>query len=95
MNEIVVTLLSPKPGELKRFLSHFSDQMIQLEDSTFRWSSSFLPPLKSSLLLSTLLDNEEEYHIDAYLSLFHQNGVKVTSQNINEIMQVLYILENS
>ena len=66
MNHFVVTLLSDKPCELNRFLSQFSNQKIHTEEGTFRWSSHTLTALDCSLILSTLLDNDEKYQIEAY-----------------------------
>ena len=90
MNHFVVTLLSAKPCELNRFLMHFSNRKMQAEEGTFRWSSPSLTVLDCSLLLSTLLDNDEEYQIEAYLSIADYQ-IQVNQQNINELIKILCV----
>ena len=94
MNQTVVTLLSAKPCELNRFLSKFYDQKVLVEEGAFRWSSSFKSALGSSLLLTTLLDNQEDYQIEAYISIAHHNSILVSKENINGIVKYLFLLEN-
>ncbi len=88
MNHFVVTLLSAKPCELNRFLSQFSNQKIHTEEGTFRWSSPTLTALDCSLILSTLLDNDEKYQIEAYLSINHHQ-IQVNQHNIDDMIKLL------
>ena len=93
MNPYVITLLSRKPSELNRFISKYYNQKMYVQEGTFRWSSSFSNALESSLLLSTLVDNSEDYQIEAYISIQHQDNLKVSKENINGIVKYLYLLE--
>ena len=93
MNQYVVTLLSVKPNELSRFLSKYSDQKIIVEEGTFRWSCEYLTAHTPILMISTLLDNIEDYHINAYLSINHHDNIEVSKENMNDMMQLLFLLE--
>ena len=94
MNQYVITLLSKKPCELNRFLVKYFDQKISVEEGTFRWSASFLNALDSSLLLATLVDNMEDYQIEAFISIEHQQNIEVCKENITGIIKYLYLLES-
>ena len=47
-------------------------------------------PLDSICMLATLVDNIEDYKIEALVSIKHYNSVKVTNENINELVKLLY-----
>ena len=93
MNQTVVTLLSMKPCELKRFLCQYYRQNLDIEEGTFRWTCSYQKALDSSLLLATLIDNSEDFKIEAFISIRHSDSIPVSKQNINDIIKYLYFLE--
>ena len=90
MYNIIVTLLAEKPRELNRFLSSYYNKDMQIEEGAFRWTSIFQKPLDSICMLATLVDNIEDYKIEALVSIKHYNSVKVTNENINELVKLLY-----
>ena len=90
MNDIIVTLLAEKPCELNRFLSSYYNKDMQIEEGAFRWTSIFQKSLDSICMLATLVDNIEDYKIEALVSIKHYNSVKVTNENINELVKLLY-----
>ena len=93
MNGFVVTLISPKPCELNRFLSKFYNKDMKIEEGSFRWTSSFKTALSSSLILEALIDNEEDFKIKALISIGHKENIIVSKENINEIVKMLYVIE--
>lgn len=90
MNDIVVTLLASKPCELNRFLSAYYSKDMEIEEGAFRWSCMFKKPLDSICILATLIDNIEDYKIEALISIKHYDNIKVSENNINELVKLLY-----
>lgn len=90
MNNVVVTLLASKPSELNRFLSSYYNRDMKIEEGAFRWSSIFQKPLDSICMLATLIDNIEDYKIEALISINHYNSIKVSEKNINDLVKILY-----
>ena len=95
MNQMIVTLLSKKPCELNRFIMKYSDQNMNAEERSFRWSCEYHRSLETSLILATLIDNEENYQIEAYLSINHQENIHVTQNNIETILKHLLLLDTN
>ena len=90
MNDIVVTLLASKPCELNKFLSAYYSKDMGIYEGAFRWSCIFKSPLDSICILATLMDNIEDYKIEALLSINHYENIKVSEDNINELVKFLY-----
>ncbi len=90
MNNVVVTLLAEKPCELNRFLSAYYDKEMGIEDGAFRWSCICKKPLESLSILATLIDNIEKFKIEALISIEHYDNIKVSEENINELVKLLY-----
>ena len=90
MNDIVVTLLAEKPCELNKFLSAYYSRDMQIEESAFRWSCIYKKPLDSICILATLIDNIEDYKIEALISINHLNNIKVSENNINDLVKFLH-----
>ena len=94
MSDIVVTLLASKPCELNRFLSAYYSKDMDIGDGAFRWSCMFKRPLDSICMLATLMDNIEDYKIEALISVKHYDNIKVSEDNINELVKFLYWMNN-
>ena len=89
MNDIVVTLLAKKPDELNKFLSAYYRKDMKIYEGAFRWSCVYKRPLDSICLLSALIDNIEEYKIEALVSVNHSDNIKVSGDNINDLVKFL------
>lgn len=87
MKNAVVTLLAEKPCELSRFLKNFYNKDIIIDDTSFKWSCYYDSPIDTMNLLSTLMDNYEDYKIEAFLSLNKITNIKITEENINELIK--------
>lgn len=88
MKNVMVTLLAQKPNELSRFLKSFYHKEIIHEEGAYSWSCYFESPKETLNLLSTLMDNQEDYQIELLLSLGKYAAIKVTSDNIEDIMKL-------
>lgn len=89
MNNIMVTLLSEKPAELSRFLKSFYNKEIITDETSFKWSCYYSSPIESIILLSVLMENNDDYKIEALISLDNSVTIKITEDNINDIIKIL------
>lgn len=88
MKNVIVTLLAEKPCELSRFLnSYFNNQIIN-DECSFKWSCFFERPIDTVNLLSTLVDNNEKFNIDAIVSINKDSTIHITDENIDELIKV-------
>ena len=94
MNDIVVTLLATKPSELNKFLSAYYKKDMNIEEGAFRWSCIYKEPLDSICILATLMDNIEDFKIEALISVEHYDNIKVSEENINDLVKFLYWINN-
>ena len=90
MRDVTITLLSQKPSELNEFLNTYFDKEIDVTDEAFMWSCIYQEPLASVSLISTLIDNNEKYKIEALISIEHIDSIKVSEENINDLIKLLY-----
>ena len=90
MRDVTITLLSQKPSELNEFLNTYFDKEIDVTDEAFMWSCIYQEPLASVSLISTLIDNNEKYKIEALISIEHIDSIKVSEENINYLIKLLY-----
>ena len=91
MRDVTITLLSKKPSELNEFLNTYFDKEIDITDGAFMWSCIYQEPLASVSLISTLIDNNEKYKIEALISIEHIDSIRVSEENINELIKFLYL----
>lgn len=90
MNDMVVTLLATKPCELNNFLSAYYNKDMEIQDGSFRWSGIFKNPIEGVCILATLMDNIENYKIEALVSINHYDNFKVSKDNVNDLVKFLY-----
>lgn len=88
MRNIVVTLLSEKPSEISRFLKKFYNKDIIIEEGAFKWSCFYDRPLDTINIISTLIDNSDSYKIEAMLTLNKVATIKITDDNLNELIRL-------
>lgn len=90
MKDVTVTLLSQKPSELNKFLSRYFDEEVDVADEAFMWSCIYEEPLAGVNLISTLIDNNENFKIDALISIEHLDSIKVSEDNIDDLIKLMY-----
>lgn len=90
MRDVIITLLSEKPSELNNFLNTYFDKEINVEEGAFMWSCIYQEPLASVSLISTLIDNSEKFKIDALISIEHLESIKVSEENIENLIRYMY-----
>ena len=86
----IVNLYSNKKGEISRFLSKFYNNSIIEISNDLKWEKSFSNPIEISDIISTLIDNNSDYKINAWISLDKGIFINVTEQNLDQIIRYLY-----
>ena len=90
MRDVTVTLLSQKPSELNNFLSRYFNEEVDVEEGAFMWSCIYTEPLASVNLISTLIDNSEKFKIEALISIEHLDTIKVSEENVEDLIKLMY-----
>ena len=90
MKDVTITLLSKKPSELNNFLNTYFDKEIEVTDEAFMWSCIYQEPLQSVNLISTLIDNNEKYKIEALISIEHLQSIKVSEENLDDLIKFMF-----
>lgn len=90
MRDVVITLLSKKPSELNQFLNTYFDEKVEVTEGAFMWSCIYQEPLASVNLISTLIDNNEKYKIEALISIEHLDSIKVSEENLDDLIRLMY-----
>lgn len=84
-----VKLYSNKNGEIVSFLKNFFKKNITIEDELL-WQKEYQNPLEIADMISALIDNQEDYKINMWISLDKDLFVNVTKHNADEIIRYLY-----
>ena len=90
MRNVTITLLSQKPSEINNFLNSFFDNKIDVDEKAFMWSCIYKEPLAGVNLISTLIDNNEKFKIEALISIDHLESIKVSEENLDDLIRVMY-----
>ena len=90
MRNVTITLLSQKPSELNNFLSRYFDEKVDVAEEAFMWSCIYKEPLASVNLISTLIDNNEKFKIEALISIEHLDSIKVSEDNLEDLIKLMY-----
>ena len=85
----IINLYSDKKGEINKFLSHFYNTNLNLENS-LKWEKQFNNPIEMVELIGTFIDNKEDYKINMWVSLDKDLFINVTEHNVNDIIKYLY-----
>ncbi len=89
---VMVSLLSKKHGELKRFLEKYYLKELEIDEDLQEWICVYNRPLESIDLISTVIDNCDKYDILVSLQLGDQRVYPVTSENHNDVVKGMFSL---
>ena len=84
-----LNLFSTNLNDINLFLSKFYSKNID-EFSDKNCKLDFENPTELVSILSALIDNNETYSITAWINLDDDTFIKVTENNLNEIIKYLY-----
>lgn len=87
--EVIINLYSIKENDIKNFLDKFYDNSVSIEN-TKQWEKKFTNPLESIELLGALIDNNDKYDINMWISFDKDFFINITVYNADKIIRYLY-----
>ncbi len=87
----VVKLYSNEQNEIFNFLKHFDKNLIDsLSTSDLLWQKEYENALEIADMIGVLIENQEDYKINMWISLDKDLLINVTPQNADEVIRYLY-----
>ncbi len=86
---VTVNLYSNEKSEIKRFLSSFYDENINI-DNDLKWEHCFENPIESVDIIGVFIDNNENFKINMWVSLDEGFFINITDFNADKIIRYLY-----
>ncbi len=86
---VSVNLYSRKKGELNRFLSHFYNTNLDMEEN-FNWKKEYTNPIELAEIIGTFADNYDDYLLSMWICLDKDVFVRVSEKNADDIIKYLY-----
>ena len=85
----IVNLYSPKEGEISRFLNSYYNKEVNIEND-LKWENTYENPIEIADIIGSLIDNNDKYDINMWISLDTDTFVNVTEYNVDSIIRYLY-----
>ena len=86
----VVKLNSTVNGEISRFLKNFDNKTnYELKDDLL-WEKEYENPLEMADIITALIENQEDYKINIWISLDKDMLINVTKNNADDIIRYLF-----
>ena len=86
----LVRLYSDEEGEISSFLSRFfQNKEIAIEDELL-WQKEYANPLEMVDMMGALIENQEEYKINMWISLDQDLFINITKSSIDSVIRYLY-----
>ena len=86
----LVRLYSDEEGEISSFLSRFfQNKEIAIEDELL-WQKEYANPLEMVDMMGALIENQEDYKINMWISLDQDLFINITPSSINDVIRYLY-----
>lgn len=86
----VVKLYSTTNGEILRFLKNFDRKTnYELKDDLL-WEKEYENPLEMADIITALIENQEDYKINLWISLDKDMLINVTKNNADDIIRYLF-----
>lgn len=86
MTKPSLNLYSKDKSEISNFLERFYNKKFNKSIENI----SFDNPLEMVDLISTLIDNNDQYNISAWINLDEDIFIKISNSNLDEIIKYLY-----
>ena len=86
-----VYLFSKNISDIEKFLSSFFENQKSPNINIFdNYKISFANPVEICDVISAVVDNNDKYHISAWINLDDELYIKATSNNINDIIKYIF-----
>ncbi len=86
----IVKLYSNKNGEINRFLEHFEEKSSPILEDDLLWQKEYENPIEIADIISALIENQEDYKINMWISLDKDMLINVTHNNADDVIRYLY-----
>lgn len=85
-----VNLYSDKAGEIKRFLDIFyNNENLNIEDD-LKWEKKFINPVEISDIIGTLIENNDKFKINMWVSFDKNIFINITENNADKIIRYIF-----
>lgn len=85
----IVNLYSDKNGEILKFLKHFYNKDIKI-DNDLKWEAKYENSIEIADIIGAFIDNNDKYKINMWISLDEGTFINVTENNADSIIRYLY-----
>ena len=86
----LVRLYSDEEREISSFLSRFfQNKEIAIEDELL-WQKEYANPLEMVDMMGALIENQEDYKINMWISLDQDLFINITKSSIDSVIRYLY-----
>ena len=85
LNYIVI-----KFGEIRKFLEHFEEKSSSDIEDDLLWQKEYENPVEIADIISALIENQEDYKINMWISLDKDMLINVTHNNADDVIRYLY-----
>lgn len=89
---ISVSIWSNREGEIKRFLERYYGKPMEMDEDVDKWIYVYSKPLEAVDLISTVVDNNDKYHLGMYIQVDEGEIHPVTRDNHNDIIKGIFCL---
>jgi hypothetical protein len=88
--ESTVRLYSSKIGEISKFLNKFYNEEQNINKKVLEWEKSYPNPVELADIIGALIENNDKFDINMWISIDKGLFVNVTDYNADEIIRYLY-----
>lgn len=97
MRNIMITFITNKQSEIKKFIDKFYDINSDISPTTFRLSYTLETLIETIDIISAIIDNDDSYSIEVFVQTGRNNILKITSKNLETYIRYVinqYIAKN-
>lgn len=97
MRNIMITFITNKQSEIKKFIDKFYDINSDISPTTFRLSYTLETLIETIDIISAIIDNDDSYSIEVFVQTGRNNILKITSKNLETYIRYVinqYITKN-
>ena len=85
----IVKLYSSKSGEISSFLKKFSEKYSEIDTDLF-WQKEYQNPIEICDIIGALIDNNDTYNINIWISLDSDIFINITQSNLDDIIGYMF-----
>lgn len=86
---VMINLYSDKYDEIQNFLNSFYNSTVKCENK-FKWEESFENPSEIADIIGTLIENNDIYKINMWVSFDKNIFINITENNVDKIIRYIF-----